>query len=478
MPRRLAPVVRGAGRRSVRGRAGAVVLAAVLLVVSVAPVDAGADPVSPTTPPSTDATTPSTVEGEDPAPESTDPDEATTTTDPDAPPVTAGPGGFGGPQIDPDAPPEPPMPDPSPQVRVLLDQLLSQKHERLVVRHENVVESTRLEVEKYLGAERRVRNRLADDRRALELVDARIDANQRDLRADALARYMSPGASGIEQMIDANDDSVRTRAVLSDVTIGLHRQARVDALAQRRTVLARIDRDEKALRRAEKATGRARTRARLARLRAELEAEKAAAEQRLIDIANQRNATARAAVLDGPAAGWSLPIAGQSVFTATELADWFVQRGFPSRAGAPIEDLARFYVDEGDDQGIRGDMAFAQSILETGSFTNRDTILLNNFAGIGHCDTCAQGFAFATPELGVRAQIQLLSDYSQPRVELAHPLVDRRLHGPSGCCQTWWQLTHTWATAGNYGPKIMGIYREMLYWLVVRRGMVPRVGPR
>ena len=122
-------------------------------------------------------------------------------------------------------------------------------------------------------------------------------------------------------------------------------------------------------------------------------------------------------------------------------------------------------------------MAFAQSVLETGSFTNDDTIRLNNFAGIGHCDSCATGFAFATPDLGVRAQVQLLASYSDRGVKMIHPLVDPRLHGPSGCCQTWRELTHTWATNGNYGAKIMGVYREMLYWLVVQRGLSPLVGP-
>ncbi len=39
------------------------------------------------------------------------------------------------------------------------------------------------------------------------------------------------------------------------------------------------------------------------------------------------------------------------------------------------------------------------------------------------------------------------------------------------------ELTHTWATNGNYGAKIMGVYREMLYWLVVQRGLAPLVGP-
>src|SRR5690606_19592708 len=119
------------------------------------------------------------------------------------------------------------------------------------------------------------------------------------------------------------------------------------------------------------------------------------------------------------------------------------------------------------------DMAFAQSVLETGSFTNDDTIRFNNFAGVGHCDSCPTGFAFASPQLGVRGQIQLLKQYSEGNVTYRHPLVDRRLRGPAGCCQTWTDLTHIWATNGNYGPKIMTVYREMLHWLVLQRGLTP-----
>jgi len=450
-----------------------------LVVVSTASgiADAGADDPAPA--PSTTVAASTTAPAQTVAPPGGP--GATTTTSPDAPPVTSGPGGFGPPRTDPDAPPEPPMPDPSPEVRILLEQLLDQKHDRAVVHQAQVDDLNRADVGRYEAREHAVRGQIARSRAALARTNARIRKATADLRADALARYMDPGSTGIQRMIDTKHDSGRTRAVLVEVNTGLHLDQRAKALADRATVEARIGRQNEALDRAKQATGRARARAKKASDWAQLAADKVAEEQRLVLVANPDVAAAGAphpAVLQGAASDWSLPIAGQSVFTATELAQWFIQRGFPSRAQAPITDLAKYYIDEGHDQGIRGDMAFAQSVLETGSFTNQDTVALNNFAGIGHCDSCASGFAFATPELGVRAQIQLLADYTQRDVKLAHPLVDRRLHGPSGCCQTWWQLTHTWATAGNYGPKIMGIYREMLYWLVIQRGMTPQVGPR
>lgn len=456
-------------------------LALVLCVAMLGGTDAGAD--DPTTVPSTTSTPAATppVPGEPVGPPASAAGGVTTTTDPDAPPVTSGPGGFGPPRVDPDAPPEPPMPDPSPQVRILLGQLLDQKHDQAVVHQTGVDQLYDAYVARYVRREDKVRAGIDASKAALARTEARIDKAETDLRADALARYMDPGSTGIEQMITTKDTSGRTRAVLVEVNTGLHLRQRSVALADRKHVEETIVKQTAALERARHVTAKARARAAKASDWAELATEKVAAEQREVAVANLTGTTApspRPAVLQGAASDWSLPIAGSSVFTAEELARWFTQRGFPSRARAPITDLAEYYIGEGKDQGIRGDMAFAQSVLETGSFTNQDTITLNNYAGVGHCDSCASGFGFATPQLGVRAQIQLLADYTQRDVKLAHPLVDRRLHGPSGCCQTWWQLTHTWATAGNYGPKIMGIYREMLYWLVVQRGMTPLVGPR
>lgn len=167
---------------------------------------------------------------------------------------------------------------------------------------------------------------------------------------------------------------------------------------------------------------------------------------------------------------WELPIQGQSVFTGDELAEWFATyQVVATRSNAPAADLARWFVEEGATEGLRGDVAFAQAILETGSFTNLDTIDHNNFAGIGHCDSCPSGWHFATPQLGVRAQIQLLKSYVFDRPEYVNPLVDGRLRGPAGCCQTWNELSGVWATAGGYTAYIMTIYEDMLEWLYTRR---------
>jgi hypothetical protein len=193
-------------------------------------------------------------------------------------------------------------------------------------------------------------------------------------------------------------------------------------------------------------------------------------EGELDDPQKERSADARLADTATGQHQWELTIMGPSVLTPEEMAAWFAQRQVtPTRARASADNLARFFIDEGDAEGIRGDVAFAQAILETGSFTNDDTVNYNNFAGIGHCDSCPSGWNFSTPQDGVRAQIQLLKSYVFEKPEYANDLVDRRLHGPAGCCQTWNELSGVWASGGGYGALIMSIYQDMLEWVYQQR---------
>ena len=166
---------------------------------------------------------------------------------------------------------------------------------------------------------------------------------------------------------------------------------------------------------------------------------------------------------------WQLPLEGPSTFTADELAQWYAAQGHGSQATVPMADLAGFFIEQGHAEGIRGDMAFAQSIHETGWFANNDTITANNFAGIGHCSDCPGGFPFASAEVGVLAQIQLLKSYAETNPTYNSPRADPNINGPAGCCQTWTQLGGVWASDTNYGPHILARYADMLEWLVVHR---------
>lgn len=155
--------------------------------------------------------------------------------------------------------------------------------------------------------------------------------------------------------------------------------------------------------------------------------------------------------------------------SAEDLATWFEQSPYRPAIDTPVADLAQWFIDEGAAEGIRGDVAFAQAVLETGGFANRDSVKANNYAGIGHCDSCPSGWVFPSPEMGARAQIQLLKSYAVARPDYVNDLVDRRLRGPAGCCSTWNDLTTVWATDPGYGPKVMLLYSLMVDHALERR---------
>ncbi len=111
---------------------------------------------------------------------------------------------------------------------------------------------------------------------------------------------------------------------------------------------------------------------------------------------------------------------GPSDLTAEQLAAWFKSTGHVARLvpGTTIDDLTKIYIEEGAAENVRGDVAFAQSIIETGYFNfpanGQVKITDNDFAGMGACDSCSQGRVFPTPRDGVRAQIQHLLNYANP----------------------------------------------------------------
>jgi hypothetical protein len=167
----------------------------------------------------------------------------------------------------------------------------------------------------------------------------------------------------------------------------------------------------------------------------------------------------------------SSPILGPSALSAQQLADWVKQSGHVPRITVPIEELARDYIKEGEHAGVRGDVAFAQSILETYWFTFPGGGQLaghdNNFAGIGACDSCKHGFTFPDARTGVRAQMQALRIYVDPdltETTLKQPLVMPKMLnlGFRGKVQTWWDLWGTWATGAFYGQRVYDIYERMV----------------
>lgn len=172
-----------------------------------------------------------------------------------------------------------------------------------------------------------------------------------------------------------------------------------------------------------------------------------------------------APALEGPT------ILGPSLLSAAQVVGWFESTGAQPHITTSLSQLVWDYMKAGRLTGVRGDIAFAQSIVETGhfSFPRRGQVAKkdNNFAGIGACDTCKKGWSFPSAMAGVMAQEQLLQAYATPPGDYGD--VSPMAGGVRGCCTTWLALSGVWATNPNYGYEIMGIYKEMLDWAIPRQ---------
>ncbi|MEZ5204001.1 MAG: DUF4214 domain-containing protein [Acidimicrobiales bacterium] len=175
-------------------------------------------------------------------------------------------------------------------------------------------------------------------------------------------------------------------------------------------------------------------------------------------------------VVSGPAAAASTPVMRSSLVTASDLAGWYRTTGKVNGATEGIDALASYYIDEGADEGVAGDLAFAQSIVETGyfGFSTRVPGSFNNFSGLGAVDGGSSAAQFPNARTGVRAQIQHLRAYADPSVtsaKLANALVDPRfdLVAPKGKAPTWEQFGNgIWATDPTYASKVLSIYQQIL----------------
>lgn len=168
-----------------------------------------------------------------------------------------------------------------------------------------------------------------------------------------------------------------------------------------------------------------------------------------------------------PAKPLSPSILGVSLLSGADLAAWFASTGHTANTTVPMSELATDYYNQGVATGVRGDVAFAQSIVETGYFSfpagGQLTSADNNFAGIGACDSCAHGWHFPDALTGVSAQMQLLEAYASPK-PVPTPLIGSV--GVGGCCPDWMALAGKWATSTVYGISIMTVYQQMLAWAI------------
>lgn len=124
-----------------------------------------------------------------------------------------------------------------------------------------------------------------------------------------------------------------------------------------------------------------------------------------------------------------------------------------------VRELPGIYLEEGERLGIRGDIAFAQSLLETGNFQYHGSAVTpdqHNYCGHAVTRNGMKGTSFDTAREGVRAQIQHLYAYATdaPLPE-GEEILDTRFElVQRGCAPTLDGLSHHWAAGGEYGDHI------------------------
>ena len=163
-------------------------------------------------------------------------------------------------------------------------------------------------------------------------------------------------------------------------------------------------------------------------------------------------------------------IMGTAAATAAQM-EAYIKKVNPSVAQSVI-DMLPLYLSEGSAEGVRGDIAFAQSCLETGNFGfsgSAVTLDQNNFCGMGVTDNGLKGNSFDTPQLGIRAQIQHLKAYATTE-ELANTCIDPRFKyvtRGSAPYVEWLGIQENpqgvgWASGAGYGAKILSILKKVV----------------
>ncbi len=125
---------------------------------------------------------------------------------------------------------------------------------------------------------------------------------------------------------------------------------------------------------------------------------------------------------------------GPNILTADQITAWYQSKHKTFAVpGISVHDLAQLFLWEGASENVRGDIAFAQSIVETGYFGYVGSIVKAsnyNFAGMGACDSCNSGRQFPSPRIGARVQVQDLRNYADPARRAPRTCTTRRC--PSG----------------------------------------------
>jgi len=163
-------------------------------------------------------------------------------------------------------------------------------------------------------------------------------------------------------------------------------------------------------------------------------------------------------------------IMGNAVAAAEQMQAYLKQKN--PDVTQSVLDMIPLYLSEGQVEGVRGDIAFAQSCLETGNFgfsQSAVTLEQNNFAGMGVTQNGMKGLSFATLQLGIRCQIQHLKAYASTETLVNDNIDPRFKYVTRGSAEyvEWLGIQENpqgkgWAAGAGYGTKILTILKNII----------------
>lgn len=171
------------------------------------------------------------------------------------------------------------------------------------------------------------------------------------------------------------------------------------------------------------------------------------------------------------------PIMGKSSVTIEQMVNFFHSSGqtYPAEVlgkggAADIETFCRLYYEEATAEGVRPEVAFVQTMKETGwlQYGGDSTIEQFNFSGLGTTGGGVQGNYFPDVQTGIRAQIQHLKAYATDAA-LSQACVDERYEYVTKGCAPYVEWLgqkenpqgYGWATGENYGYSIVEMIQKL-----------------
>ncbi len=142
---------------------------------------------------------------------------------------------------------------------------------------------------------------------------------------------------------------------------------------------------------------------------------------------------------------------------------------YKSKGAGTINVFCQILYDEAVAEGVRPEVVFAQSMLETGWLQFGGDVKASqcNFAGLGATGGGAKGATFKDVRTGLRAQVQHLKAYASTKA-LKNACVDPRFSlVKRGCATTVINLGqqenpqgYGWASGKNYGSNIIKLMKN------------------